>query len=266
MKKINNVLVTGCSATSGYNYQENPDDSRLWIQRICNRLFPDAKVVNRARTGKNNQWIFLETMSALCKNRYDLVIVQWSSLMRLHMTFGLETWMTDSLLVGDYDIHLHNGVVVSKKWQKSLGNNIRSMSNQHWYILDLIKYVNVLIQIQESRNQKIIFINGGLLWPDGLFDTQKNLTQITDMLPFVQHMLDVDSRSDEEIFKLYDMIYDQYAEYGSIRPEYWINLYESMHELKIDTISDTDSHHGEKSQIYFADLFSPRIQQKLENN
>jgi hypothetical protein len=266
MKKINNILVTGCSATSGYNYQDDPNDPRIWVQRICGKLFPDATVINRARTGKNNHWIFLETMSALCKDHYDLVIVQWSWLTRLHMTLGLETWATDSKLTDSYDIHLHNGVVISKKWQESLGNTIRSVSNKHWYILDLIKYVNILIQIQESRNQKIIFVNGGVVWPENWFDKQPNLTQPSDLLPFVQDMLDVDSRDNEQIFELHDMIYSQYAEYGSIRPEYWINLYKPIHESKIDTISNTDQHPGDKSQIYFADWFVPLIQQKLQDN
>ena len=66
-------------------------------------------------------------------------------------------------------------------------------------------------------------------------------------------------RDDDEIFKLYDMIHEHYSCYGNIQEQQWLNLYQPMTQLKIDTIDPNDYHPGFESQSLFADLFAQQI-------
>jgi hypothetical protein len=59
------------------------------------------------------------------------------------------------------------------------------------------------------------------------------------------------------------MIHSQYNAEGSIAAEYWLNLYNALDSLKIDTVSDTDNHPGDLSQEYFAELYNTILQDKL---
>jgi hypothetical protein len=264
MHNIKKILVVGCSGTSGYNYDENPNDPRIWVHRLAKTYFPDSVVVNKAVTGKDNYWIFLETATELCKEKYDLVIVQWTNLSRVSLPLGLETWKTDSLLLGNIDINLHNSIKISKKWQKDLGDSLRSIVNSHWKILDIIKYVNILIEIQKLRSQKIFFVNVGFKWPTNFFNEIEHLTVSSDLPEFTQKILDVENRDDEESFNLYRQIFKSYADYGSIHEDHWLNLYDPLDTIKIDTMSDTDMHPGDKSQEHFSNFLGLALLDKLK--
>ena len=72
---FNKILIAGCSYASGYGLPEEHLDSNCWTNILSNKL--KAKTVkNISKIGSNNQWIFLETMSELIKNDYDLVLVE----------------------------------------------------------------------------------------------------------------------------------------------------------------------------------------------
>lgn len=47
---------------------------------------------------------------------------------------------------------------------------------------------------------------------------------------------------------------------------HWLNLYDSLNSLKIDTISKTDKHPGLKSQIEFFNYLHPVFLDKLISN
>jgi hypothetical protein len=76
--KFNKILIAGCSFASGQGLDSGISDSRSWANQLVNKLLPRT-VKNIAQSGANNQWIFLETMSALIRDNYDLVLVEWSA-------------------------------------------------------------------------------------------------------------------------------------------------------------------------------------------
>jgi hypothetical protein len=201
-------------------------------------------------------------MSALIKNRYDLIVIQWTYLNRLNFNVGLETYPVDTRLTDDLDINIVNHVTISAKWLQDLGDRLRMISNIHWDILKLVKYVNTLREIQcHSRKQELLFVNGAVVWPDQYF-CKKDYTFPNELSDFEQRMLDTEHRDDEEIKKIYHMCHDSYTDYGGIQEKLWANLYDPMIRTKIDNIRPGDFHPGYQSQALFADQFKLILQNR----
>lgn len=256
MKKL---LVVGCSFTKGTGLDGEDKNEKLWVNQLHKKYWADHELLNLAKVGKNNEWIFFETMTALIKEHYDTVIVAWSSIPRFHINVGLELYSTHSRLTDDQaEIRLNSGEVFTNADQKKIGDILRRMHHDHWHILDLIKYVNTLIEIQKLHQGKIWFVNALCPWSDRYFE-KKSLKYPSDLSEYEQKLLAVSNRDDEEIFKLYEKIHNEYSYYGGIHQENWLNLYESLTQLAIDHASETDHHPGLLSQ----DLFLKKLEQKL---
>lgn len=255
------VLAVGCSMTRGHGLGLESGDPKLWV----NRLFPEEKykVINLAKTGHNNSWIFLETMSGLLIDTYDIVLVGWSAIPRFNFHVGLELYSVYTML-NEIDVAINNKVVVSGKCLKTIGDSLRKIHNDHWDFLDLVKYVNTLIHIQEKKNNgRIFFVNTLGPWPTQYF-TKKQINQPIDLTPFEQKLLQIDTRDDDEIFQLYNMIHKDYETYGGIQEARWLNLYSSLRSMQIDNVSSTDPHPGYRSQEIFDQYLTPILQEKLK--
>lgn len=256
MKKL---LVVGCSYTKGTGLFDEDKNEKLWVNQLHKKYWTEYELLNLAEVGKNNEWIFLETMSALIKDRYDVVIVSWSAIPRFHINVGLELYSTHSRLTDDQaEIRLNNGEVFTNAYQKQAGDILRRMHNDHWHILDLIKYVNTLVEIQKSRQSEIWFVNALCPWSANYFE-KKSIMYPSELSEYEQQILSVSNRGDEEIFKLYEKIHNEYSYYGGIHQEKWLNLYVSLRQLAIDRASKTDPHPGLLSQ----DVFVKKLEQNF---
>jgi hypothetical protein len=258
------VLAVGCSMTRGHGLVHESNDPELWT----NKLFPSDRYVvsNKSMTGANNHWIFLETVSHLLKETYDIVLVGWSAIPRFNFHVGLELYPVHTRLNNDVDINLNNHNTVTGKWLKSVGDSLLKIHNDHWDMLDLVKYVNTLILLQEKTNNgQVFFVNTLGPWTENYF-TKKQINLPSDLTPFEQNLLQVETRNDDEIFQLYDMIHEHYNTFGGIREPHWLNLYSSLRSMQIDNASATDHHPGYQSQKMFDHYLTPMLQQKLKNN
>lgn len=254
----NKILVTGCSFTKGFGLKDEEKNPALW----CNQMFPDSEIVNLSLTGADNNWIFMNTMEELFEDNYDLVIVQWSAVPRFNLQFGLERWDTSSKLnlIDNYDIGLHTGDTITRDWLTDLGKRLRRYHNDHWSLLELVRYVNILSSMKEN----IFFVNGLLPFSQNFF-TRKNFVLPSELTAYEQELLDVENRDDEEVHELYNMIHDQYEKHGGIQEHKWLNLYDSMLSTKIDTIAEDDPHPGLDSQRQFAQAFTRKINDGINN-
>jgi hypothetical protein len=254
------LLVSGCSFTKGYGLDLQKDDPRLWVNQLSKKL--NANTVNIAEFGYNNQTIFLETLDHLRKNHYDLVIVAWSLTPRWNFRLGFELYPTFTHLnKHPINTNLRN---FSASWQQDLKNKLLEGYNDHWVLLELVKYVNILINLQKNlKKQKIVFVNTFGPWSDNFF-TKKEIIFPSDLDSYTQDILNVDTRDDVEIFELYDLMHKQYSESGGIQEQHWLNLYNSFEKLKIDNASPTDIHPGYASQDVFVDYLWPILEEKLK--
>lgn len=251
-----NILVVGCSFAKGAGLVAEDLDPKLWVNQLCDKIWPNSNVTNLAKNGANNNWIFHETMSALLLNDYDIVIVEWTAIPRFNIKVGLELYYVESLLTPDAsDININNGVTVTNKWLNSLGDNLRKIHNDHWDILDLVKYINVILQIHKG---KTFFVNGLAPWGSQYF-TKKQIQVPSELSAFEQNMFSFNTRDDDEVFALYEMVHNQYNQYGGIHQEHWLNLYNSLLSMQVDDASETDCHPGYASQDIFTEFLSSQI-------
>lgn len=258
---IKKVLAVGCSFTQGYGLNNTIDDAKLWVNQLYQMTFPAAEIINLSREGANNHWIFLETISALIDDSYDCVIVGWTAIPRYNFNVGLELYNVTTTLDNNRDVNT-NSQNYTKHWLGETGDRLRRMHNDHWDILDLIKYINTLVELQTSRGQKIFFVNSLCPWPAEYFN-KKEITVPSDLTDFEKSLLSVQSRSDDQIVKLYDMIHEQYLKYNGVQEHHWLNLYSSLRELKIDVVCDDDFHPGYLSQDKFVDQLLPQLKSKI---
>lgn len=256
------LLVSGCSFTQGHGLDSEERDPKLWVNQLASKLQCNS-VNNIARPGYNNQTIFLETLHELTKNTYDIAIVAWSVIPRYNFTFGFELYKTFSRL-SKYQINT-NQKTFSTSWQENLRNKLLETHNDHWNLLELVKYVNIFIAMQQcSKIKNIFFVNTFGPWSDDFFTkTQINLP--SDLCEYTQSLLNVENRDDDEIFKLYDLMHQQYKDAGGIQEQNWLNLYDnSFKKLKIDSVSEIDNHPGYASQDVFVDRLWPILKEKLQ--
>ena len=259
MKK---AAIIGCSLASGWKMKnddlvdhEDPGHPQLWANRLLQDWGYD-KISNFASTGADNDSIFQLAVENILPTRYDLVLVQWTYLDRLNLNVGLELYPTRSMLKTNRDIDLVNNLTISGYWLDDLGNRIKSVTNLHWKILKLIQYVNLLTFIQTNKNAKILFVNGACFWPDDYF--RKIDYRVPSELPkFTQNLLQSDHRDDSETRQLYDLIHQHYEKNQGIQNNLWLNLYNPLIRMRIDTMGEDDFHPGWMSQdVFFQNLKS----------
>jgi hypothetical protein len=256
-----NMLVVGCSFANGSGLPDEYSNARIWPNQLGEKFNID-EIKNASITGANNYWIFSETLAQLLRNSYDLVLVEWSAIPRYKLKVGLELYSTDSML--NQPVNLVGGETISAEMLGTVKKLLHKIHNDHWDIVELVKYINALIEIQiTSRQQELFFINGIGPWPDQYF-VKKQIGLPSDLDQYTHNLLQADQRDDQEVFQLYSMIHNDYAAYGGIHESRWLNLYSSMNRMKIDTVSTTDQHPGYLSQDIFAEYFCQAINNKQE--
>jgi len=254
------MLVCGCSFTAGTGLEFLKDDPKLWINQLTNKL--GYNLTNISKIGRNNDWIFVETMLELSKHKYDAVVVAWSTIPRINVNLGLELYSTISKLDGvtTSDINT-NTITYTKKWQKQVGDKLFEAYSYHWDLLKLVKYVNIL----DSMHKNVYFVNTYGPWPNNFFIKQA-VKKPSNLDQFTQDLLNVETRDDIEIFQLYNMIHKQYNDAGGINSDLWLNLYDSFEKNKLDIASKTDKHPGYLSNDCYTEILYPILKEKLNQN
>jgi hypothetical protein len=259
------TLIVGCSYTKGHGLNLEIDDPKLWANQLIEHIVPGCQITNLASTGRNNHWIFTEACTALSQDDYDIVLVGWTEQSRFNFDIGLETYVTQTMFK-NADVNINPGITVPGKHLLRLGDELRKLQNDHWTLLDLVKYVNILHNAQvKCRNKKLICVNSLLHIPKNYFIKQDFITP-GDLSPFHQSMFAAETRDDQEVRELYNLTHRQYCHYGGIRPELWLNLYQSLHSMKVDNVSYTDSHPGYLSQAAFAKYLIKQHNETSNNN
>jgi len=252
-------LVDGCSITKGAGLHQEELDPLLWVNQLIKSQCFSAEIVNTASAGNDNAQIFKRTAKELLNNQFDFVIVGWSSISRITYTFGLELYNTTTILSNPWDINLNSGIKINKKHIQKIGNELLKYRSDHNGLLDLVIYSNILTKL---ANNKICFINTLSDIGENFFK-RKTIKLPQELTPYEHEILSVASRDDEDIIKLYNKIHNEYENHGGINPSNWLNLYNPLYKMQIDTVSDVDQHPGYKSQKVYFESLVPHFIEKL---
>ena len=266
------VVFSGCSFTAGNGWidtdiekslqtecKEHPD---LWVN-LCYNQIPQLKkldLINVAQGGISNTEIFKNTSKAIANhtNTIDTIFCQWTGMPRYNFDVGFELWPTSEGLQKNarskFDVNLNKGDTWNRAYLNDLLDRLLVLHHLHGEIVKVVEYCNILQKLTKAFDINLYFINGLCPWDQDYF-VRLNEVLPEQFTPFTKkEILNIDSRDDEDIFKLYKQLHNDYDDAGGIDPTKWINLYSSMALNKIDTNFDL-SHPGIKSnQLYFQQL------------
>ena len=264
---MNTTLYAGCSYTSGVGFDLLNKEPNLWVN-LLHKSVPELKetqLLNVGLGGRSNAGIFRDVCYQLTK-RVDIktVFVAFTSMPRYEINLGLETYTTRyvfaSVAPGIEEINL-NKISYTGKYLESVGNRFVTLVHLHYEILDMLYYVNTLVNLCKLVGARIFFINALCPWDNNYF------TKLENVLPnsytnFTKDLIGIETRADEEIFKLYNIIHNDYNLAGGIHEELWLNLYSSMRSTLVDRNSD-NIHPGISSNKLYSQQFSQALTSKL---
>ena len=263
------VLFTGCSLTAGNGWVdlppsdsirvENKDSPELWVNLCYNKIdcLKNLELLNLGQSGASNTEIFETTVDTITKfgDNIDYLFCQWTSMPRYNFNAGFELWSTKESIHGckkSQDIDL-----VDISWPRTYVNDlldrIKVLHHLHWEIIKVVRYTNIINNLASKYKIKnVFFINGHCPWDRDYFVELHNVLP-NDYTKFTkEEILNIDHRSDEDIYKLYSLAHKHYQEAGSVNQTQWINLYDSFMASKIDDNFDL-LHPGIKSnKIYYS--------------
>jgi len=254
---MTSVLFSGCSYVEGFDMENLHMNPGHFSHILSNNLFgEDYTIDNIGVAGYSNERIFLDSTHALIKNQYDCAFICWTSLHRYYFWAGLETYpcarsLTASLIVE----HKGNDISWSEKQLIKFGKQFLLLMHAHYYIRDLVSYVNVLINLAESKGTKIFFVNNMLPFDQGYFDRIEGEVIPSMLTEYTNELLNSGNRDDEQINQLYYMMHEHYREKGGIQETYWLNLYQSFFSMRIDFTKD-NMHPGYESHKQFAEFLT----------
>jgi hypothetical protein len=275
MKK---VIFTGCSFTAGNGWTDiNPYQSmliackthpELWVN-LCHTQISKLKsleLVNNGVGGASNTEIFQNTVDSISSHKdIDTIFCQWTSMPRYNFSVGFELWPTIEGLQhrsrSKSDVNLSNGDHWDRKYLNDLLDRLLALHHLHGEILKVVKYSAILKKLCSNFDIKLYFINGLCPWDQDYFVRLTNVLP-ESYTPFTKkQILDIDSKDDNDIFKLYEILHNDYDKAGTIDPADWINLYDSMLKNKLDTNFDNLHPGTQSNQLYFQ-----QVKNFLENH
>lgn len=220
----------------------------------------DLDLVNLGQGGASNAEIFKNTVNAISKYQHNITVMfcQWTSMPRYKFNVGFELWpTTESITPGGRskaDVNLSNGTKWNRKYLDNLLDRLLVLHHAHNEIINVVTYSNILQQLAKSFAIKLYFINGLCPWDQDYFTRLDNVLP-ENYTPFTKNeILEINARSDEDIFKLYDKLHNDYDNAGGIDPTQWINLYSSMLANKIDVNYDKKHPGTQSNQLYLEQI------------
>lgn len=259
------TLFAGCSYTAGTGFLQEKHDSALWVNILFNssKQLKQTQLLNVAEPGRSNQGIFADAVYNLTTRPCKYAIVEWTNSPRYEVELGLELYETKQVFIPNSPTRTHNlnDRTYSSTYLDKVRDRFTSLAHLHYEIKNLVHYVNSLTSLAKLTKTKIFFVNGLCQWDVDYFDKMEHVLP-NSYTKFTKKLLNIENRDDTEIVALYEKIHNQYQQLGGIQPNHWLNLYQSMRHLRIDTNSD-HVHPGSLSNQNYATQFLSVIEHQL---
>jgi hypothetical protein len=257
------TVFAGCSYTAGTGFELEKEDPVLWANQLYKKYFDHTQKLNLAKSGRSNQNIFQDTVRALVTIPVAYAIVEWTNMPRYEVELGFELYPTRQVFapnIGVSDREMHN-LKYSSDYLSSIRDRFTSLAHPCSEIISVVSYVNIILNLAKFTNTKIFFVNGLCPWDENFFNKQHNVLP-NEYTLYTQQILDVETRSDQEAFALYDKLHKQFEDEGGINEDCWLNLYQPLRTKLIDVNSDK-MHPGAKSNDLYFNMLSESIDQQL---
>lgn len=250
-------LFAGCSFTAGTGFDQEKDQPELWVNLLHNHndILSQTELLNVSRSGRTNAGIFHDAVHAILHNNVKYAFVAWTETVRFDLSIGLEWYETRTMFSPGHKQIARNINCLSypASYMQNINDRFTTLAHPHYEISNLVYYVNSLVKLCELKQCQIFFINALCDWDVNYF-VRKNNVMPVDFTDYTKQLISIHTRDDDEIFKLYKKIHDDYDQAGGINENKWLNLYQSFGSTRIDTNND-NIHPGIKSNYnYFVEL------------
>lgn len=248
---MHKVVCTGGSITAGtgWNLENESDLYGPWVLQLQTNIneFKNLEILNLGEAAASNEKIFLNTVKAFSEYGSDIkyLLCSWVSGPRYQYHLGFELYDTsDSHQDRSNDLGLNN-FKIPKEYINNIKKRFFSLHHIHYEIVKIVKYSNIISNLSKQFKTKVFHINDSCPWDKDFFIKKDGLP--SNYTKFTQdQILNVSTRCDEEIFKLYNKMHQDYNNEGSVSTKQWVNLYNSFLSLQTDTNHD-NQHPGHKS-------------------
>lgn len=230
MKK--KILFVGCSFTANCGFTEVNRLKHHWPNLLANHYDCDFK--NIAIGGMSNEEIFLRATEEVLHEKYDLVVVMWSSLSR--------RWVYTS------DNNIDDFTIINKGEVLGLNNNIsdvRQYAKLHYTLLDNL-YMDLKKWLIFANTLAIVLQDHPFIYIKGFNNLLSEFKQIQwsessgfgSMSDSIRNILDFDNRPDDYILTKIKTIKQLIK---LLDNDYWLNFNRlSFSESAVDTADDNE--------------------------
>ena len=235
------ILICGCSFSSGWGFEKGIHDKNIWPNILARNL--NAEVTNLSVSGCDNTEIFLNTLVSIQNQKYDKIIVQWTSLDRIFITpktehFTMITRENPREDINDNDYTKFYIVFLQLNGMQA-----------HWN-----RFCKLITVLQPHDN--VYFVNGLLNWNQALFDKNTTLTDFAND-QFLSSLIQMEGEWIPE-----PVVHSVKNQVQKFNLEKWVNLFDNLNGMKVDQVSSTDPHPGIKSQQIFAKYITEYFKHK----
>jgi hypothetical protein len=163
---------------------------------------------------------------------------------------------------GEMVPHHGNDIFFSSEYLNSVRDKFIIMINDHYSILEIVKYVNILTNLAKLKKTKIYFINNYCGWDKEYFKKIDGEILPDRLTSYTNKILNSNNRDDRQIGALYNKIHSDYQNAGSIQESLWLNLYKNIKSNRIDFGND-ERHPGplthKNYRLFLAECFNKII-------
>jgi hypothetical protein len=259
------TLFAGCSFTAGTGFDQGKDQPELWVNLLhkYNDILNQTELLNVSKSGRSNAGIFHDAVHAILHNNVKYAFVAWTNVMRYEISVGLECYETRTTFsLGHKQIERNiNCLSYPASYMQNINDRFTTLAHPHYEIANLVYYVNSLIKLCKLKQCQLFFVNAICDWDKDYFVKKHNVLP-ENYTEYTKQLISITTRNDNEIFKLYEKIHNEYKQAGGINSAEWLNLYQSFRSTQIDTNND-NLHPGLQSNFNYYQQLVKALDSKL---
>lgn len=249
----NRILFSGCSFTASCGFSESNRLKYHWPVLVADRF--GCPSTNIAIGGSSNREIFRRTVEAVFLEKFDLVIIMWSSLSR-HWIYYADNNVDDFTILNKGNplgFNSHRSEV-----KLHAVNHYAYFDNQY---MDLREWLSMILSLQEtlrSLHIPYVFIKGFDNYIRE-FHTVEYQAGFSGPIDSISQLLDFQNRPNDYILEKIAIIKELVDKIDDSR---WMNLLSpAFHDMKVDRADDL-KHPGPKANRALVEKLMEHCQQR----
>lgn len=258
-------IFCGCSYVQGVGLELLDRDPTLWVNTLHRSIseLSSTRLINLGIGGNTNENIFMSALSAMTTQQdCKYVFVAWTSLKRIHLNPSVELYDTNLYLENSRiaDTNINPNITIPGSYVENIRDRFFDLNHVHYDLMKIFRYTKILSDLAEKLNINIFFINSLLPVDENYFVQVTSQSRVPfDTTPYTQKMLNLDTRSDDEYFKIYDLIHNDYKNTQALNSN-WLNLDRGYRMCFYLDKGNDHQHPGVVSNQTFANFIIEKLQ------